>query len=240
MKQKAIAVCAHPDDLEYFCGGSTAAMIRDGWDVQLVIATDGDKGTHDRRMSGTQLASERRRESMEAAEILGLGKVFFLGKEDGELRSDGSLRRDIARIFRIVQPDRLITFDPWRKYELHPDHREIGFAALDARLAARLPLYYPEQLRDGLENWTTREVLLFNTDNPDYFIDIGDTFDLKLQALRAHRSQWETTWHDTLSDLRKEAERMGAAAGCKLAEGFKRIYIPAGPVSMKFEHQKGD
>jgi len=133
------------------------------------------------------------------AEILGLGKVFFLGKEDGELRSDGSLRRDIARIFRIVQPDRLITFDPWRKYELHPDHREIGFAALDAALAARLPLYYPEQLRDGLENWTDQRSALVQHRQPlIYFIDIGDTFDLKLQALRAHRSQWETTWHDTL------------------------------------------
>ncbi|MDD2202530.1 MAG: PIG-L family deacetylase [Firmicutes bacterium] len=240
MKQKSIAVCAHPDDLEYFCGGSTAAMIRDGWDVQLIVATDGDKGTKDRRMSGAQLASERRRESMEAAEILGLSKVYFLGKEDGELRSDGSLRRDIARILRSAQPDRMITFDPWRKYELHPDHREIGFAALDARLAARLPLYYPEQLRDGLEDWTIREVLLFNTDNPDYFVDIGDTFDLKIQALGAHRSQWKSMWHDTLSDLQREAERMGATAGFKFAEGFKRIHIPAGPVSMKFESEKGD
>lgn len=240
MRHKATVVCAHPDDLEYFCGGAVSVMIRDDWDICLIIATDGDKGTQDREMSAARLASKRRHESMKAAKIVGISKVFFLGKEDGELRSDNSLRPDITRILRSEQPERLITFDPWRKYELHPDHREIGFAALDARLAARLPLYYPEQLRDGLENWTIREVLLFSTDNPDYFVDISDTFDLKLQALRAHKSQWETIWQETRSDLLHEAERMGAMAGCELAEGFKRIYIPEGPVSIKFEHERGD
>lgn len=231
MNKVALAVCAHPDDLEFFCGGSAMAMVRDGWNVWLAIATDGDRGSHDVAVSRERLAAQRRDESRRAGRVLGLSGLIFLGKEDGELYMDPSLRCDLARVYRKVQPDRLITFDPWRRYELHPDHRAIGFAALDARLAARLPLYYPDQLSEGLGVCTIREILLFNTDEPDYYVDITSTFDVKLSALAEHRSQWETIWDDTARSLRQEAERAGREGGHHMAEAFKRIFVPMGPVS---------
>lgn len=231
MAKVALAVCAHPDDLEFFCGGSTVAMVRDGWDVALAIATDGDRGTHDPAVSRESLAALRREESRRAGQILGLSGIVFLGKEDGELHADRSLRRDLARVYRQIRPDRLITFDPWRRYELHPDHRAVGFAALDARLAARLPHYYSDLLRDGLEPCTIAEILLFSTDAPDYYIDISSAFDTKLSALGQHRSQWESIWDDTARSLRQEAKSVGKRSGYAMAEAFKRIFVPMGPVS---------
>ena len=231
MGKVALAVCAHPDDLEFFCGGSAVAMVRAGWDVRLVIATDGDRGTHDPAVSRESLAALRRAESRRAGQILGLSGIVFLGKEDGELYADHSLRRELARAYRQTRPDRLITFDPWRRYELHPDHRAIGFAALDARLAARLPHYYSDLLRDGLEPCTIAEILLFNTDAPDYYIDISSAFDTKLYALGQHLSQWESIWDDTARSLRQEAESAGERSGHAMAEAFKRIFVPLGPVS---------
>jgi LmbE family N-acetylglucosaminyl deacetylase len=206
-------------------------MVRAGWDVRLVIATDGDQGTHDPAVSRESLAALRRAESRRAGQILGLSGIVFLGKEDGELYADHSLRRDLARVYRQTRPDRLITFDPWRRYELHPDHRAIGFAALDARLAARLPHYYSDLLRDGLEPCTIAEILLFNTDAPDYYIDISSAFDTKLSALGQHLSQWESIWDDTARSLRQEAESAGERSGHAMAEAFKRIFVPLGPVS---------
>ena len=231
MGKVALAVCAHPDDLEFFCGGSAVAMVRAGWDVRLVIATDGDRGTHDPAVSRESLAALRRAESRRAGQTLGLSGIVFLGKEDGELYADHSLRRELARAYRQTRPDRLITFDPWRRYELHPDHRAIGFAALDARLAARLPHYYSDLLRDGLEPCTIAEILLFNTDAPDYYIDISSAFDTKLSALGQHLSQWESIWDDTARSLRQEAESAGERSGHAMAEAFKRIFVPLGPVS---------
>lgn len=240
MGKVALAVCAHPDDLEFFCGGSAVAMIRDGWDVWLTIATDGDRGTHDPAASRELLAAARREESRRAGQTLGLSGIVFLGKEDGELYADSSLRRDLARVYRQVRPDRLITFDPWRRYELHPDHRAIGFAAIDARLAARLPHYYSDLLRDGLEPCTIKEILLFNTDAPDYYVDISGTFDAKLSALAEHRSQWESIWDDTARSLRQEAESAGRRSGNEMAEAFKRMFVPMGPVSADWRlHEEG-
>ena len=188
-------------------------MIRDGWDVWLTIATDGDRGTHDPAASRELLAAARREESRRAGQTLGLSGIVFLGKEDGELYADSSLRRDLARVYRQVRPDRLITFDPWRRYELHPDHRSIGFAAIDARLAARLPHYY---------------------------VDISGTFDAKLSALAEHRSQWESIWDDTARSLRQEAESAGRRSGNEMAEAFKRMFVPMGPVSADWcLHEEG-
>lgn len=206
-------------------------MVRDGWNVWLTIATDGDRGTHDPTVSRESLAAIRREESRKAGQMLGLSGIVFLGKEDGELYADSSLRRDLARVYRQVRPDRLITFDPWRRYELHPDHRAIGFAAIDARLAARLPHYYSDLLRDGLEPCTIKEILLFNADAPDYYVDISSTFNVKLSALGEHRSQWESIWDDTARSLRQEAESAGRSSGYAMAEAFKRIFVPMGPVS---------
>ncbi len=229
----AVAVCAHPDDLEYYCGGSVRRMTDDGWNICLVIATDGDRGSHDPASSRHLTACIRRDEARSAAQLLGISRIEFMGNDDGELRSAQSLRADLTRLYRSVRAERLITFDPWKKYELHPDHREIGWAALDARLQARLPHFHSDQLRDGLTTWTISEILLFNTDEPDYFVDISTTLERKLEALRAHVSQWEHIWPQTSAAVRAEAERIGviAGGGTRMAEGFKRIRIPLGPVS---------
>jgi LmbE family N-acetylglucosaminyl deacetylase len=229
----AVAVCAHPDDLEFFCGGSIRKMADEGWQISLIIATDGDRGSHDPASSRHLYASTRREECRAAAWLLGLASMEFLGHEDGDLQNVRHLRAELTRLYRILKPEVLITFDPWKRYELHPDHREIGLAALDARLQARLPHFHPDQLRDGLDPWTITDIVLFNTDEADYFIDISATFDAKLEALRAHTSQWESIWPQTVAAVRTMAESTArlAGEGIHLAEGFKRLHVPLGPVS---------
>lgn len=215
-----------------------AAMAHDGWEMTLAIATDGDRGSMDPQANRHLIATARREEARCAAQIIGLARVIFLGYEDGELYRATELRADITRLYRMYQPTRILTFDPWKRYELHPDHRAIGTAALDARLASRLPHFHSEQLRDGLKTWTPSEILLFNTDNADFFVDISATFGTKLQAVWAHTSQWEHIWDEACGGMKREAEATGERAGYTLAEGFKRIHVPLGPVSADWEETR--
>ncbi|MCR4426905.1 MAG: PIG-L family deacetylase [Firmicutes bacterium] len=240
MPDRAMVVCAHPDDMEYYCGGTVLALTRNGCEVHAVIATDGNRGSLNPDVSPEALARLRREEARKSAQILGVGAITFLGISDGEVVPDLTLRSRLARLYREHTPALLLTFDPWKRYELHPDHRAVGTAALDARLAARLPLYFPEHLRDGLGTWSIREILLFNTDQPDHFFDVSETFEGKIAALAVHRSQWSEIQIDVESALAREARQTGARAGYALAEAFKRILIPGVTVSSYGWGMEGD
>lgn len=222
----AIVVTAHPDDMEFFCGGTIAALAARGARIVLVTATLGDKGTSDASMTPRRLAAIRKQEARAAAKVLGVGEVVDLGFHDGEVPYSQEIKRMLAREIRRHRPHALFTFDPWKRYELHPDHRNVGLSALDARLCAKLPLYYPELLSSGLEPWAVTDLYLFDTDMPDTWIDVSEAMETRLAALAQHKSQVEGSWEETKQAILEEAQAQGARAGTKYAEGYKLIRIP--------------
>jgi len=129
---RILVVAAHPDDLETTCGGTLALLIDTGVEVALLLATDGDIGTHDVSYTRESLATVRREETLAGAHALGLKEVFFLGHHDGELVPDLRLRAEVAHVYRRWQPDTVFTFDPYWHGQAHPDHTAAGRAAVDA------------------------------------------------------------------------------------------------------------
>lgn len=221
-----VAVGAHPDDLEVFCGGTLALLARRGIPVVAVVATRGEKGTHERGVDPQELVRVRKAEATEGARLLGLSELVFLDFPDGELdRFPEELKKRLAALYRRYRPQAVFAFDPWRPYELHPDHRTIGWAASDARLPAKLPLYYPDLLAEGLEPWDVAEFYLYNSDRNDTWFALDEqAFARKLQAVQAHRSQFsDGEMRELLETLEAEARRLGPQAGGGRGEGFKRL-----------------
>lgn len=186
---------AHPDDVDYGAAGTIAHWVRQEWRVTYCIVTDGDAGHHDPAVDRAELARTRRREQWEAAGLIGVEDVRFLGLPDGLVEPGPALRRAITRIIRQVRPHRVLTHSPERNHvrikSSHPDHRAVGAATLDAVYPdARNPCAFPElQLSEGLEAWSVGEVWLRGGPVADRFVDVTDTFEAKLAAIRAHRSQ---------------------------------------------------
>jgi LmbE family N-acetylglucosaminyl deacetylase len=187
--RRALALGAHPDDVELQAGGTIAAWARAGVQVELACFTTGEKGTSDPGADPAEVASVRRREAEAAAALLGAAEVHFLGAVDGELEATMALRVAVARLVRAVRPDVVVGHDPWRRWLLHPDHRAAGLLTVDGVVAARDPLSVPELRAEGLPAHRPHSILLFGTDAPDEIVDIGATIDAKLAALRAHSSQ---------------------------------------------------
>lgn len=198
---KTVLVFApHPDDAEYYAGGTLALMAQQGHRVVIVTVTSGDKGSY--RHTSTELAALRREEAEEAADILGAAEILFLGYHDQELDllPAGVLREQFTRLIRQYQPDVLVAEDVRFTEEPHPDHRAVARAAADAVSYASLPLMYPEHAEAGLNPHFVTEKL-FYSESPaltDKVIDITATFERKMQALAAHQSQVEFLVEDIL------------------------------------------
>lgn len=220
--RRALAIFAHPDDPEVACAGTLATWVRAGCDAHLVIANSGDKGSGG--ASPDELAVVRRAEAEQAAAVLGLTSVDFLGCPDGELENDASLRTRLISIVRSLQPDVLIAPDPTAVffgagYVNHHDHRALGWAVLDiAGSMAGGALYAPEA---GPPHQIST-LLLAGTLEPDTWIDISDALDEKAAALRCHVSQLGDA--DVVDDVvHARAAEAGRAAGVAYAEGFRRL-----------------
>lgn len=188
--ERYMLVVAHPDDAEFSSGGTIARLVKAGREVVIVQLTSGDKGTSNRSLTTEQLVALREQEELEAARRLGVIAVEFMHETDGELEPNLALREKIVRMIRKHKPDVVITHDPFRAYAFHPDHRAAGFAAHDAIYpTARDPLYFPEHLQEGLEPHKVREIWYFNAEHPDLYVDITNTWDDKVDSLRAHVTQ---------------------------------------------------
>lgn len=231
---RALTIAAHADDAEFGAGGTLAKWADAGCEITLLIATDGSKGTWDEDTDPADLAAARREEAREAARVLAASsEVVFLDHVDGELRNSPALQEELALWIRRLRPEALLTWDPWKRYMLHPDHREIGWAACDAVVAARDHLFFPHQLGDGLSKHRPEALLLFSADEPDHFEDVSSTFDRKIEALLRHSSQSRSTMQDAATAEEGRAafveriaawcRRMGEPAGLDLAESFKLI-----------------
>jgi LmbE family N-acetylglucosaminyl deacetylase len=189
----ALAIGAHPDDVEFGAGGTLAKWADAGCVVHHLVCTDGSKGTWDASADLPELVARRKDEQREAARRLAgarAGEVVFLGRVDGELDSDRATRGEVALVIRRLRPDAVLGHDPWKRYRLHPDHRNAGLVTCDAIVAARDPHFHPEH---GFAPHRPRALLLFEADQPTHVEDVTATVERKLHALEAHRSQFEST-----------------------------------------------
>lgn len=220
--QRVMVIAAHPDDPEFGCAGTVMKWARAGRQVTYVLLTSGDKGTRDPEMRPGRLAAQRESEQRAAAAELGVSRVIFLRHPDGMLENTMELRRQLAALVREHCPEVVVAIDPWRHYQLHPDHRAAGQAALDAVYAAREWHIFPEQLVDGVDPWRVKEVYLFWADAPDYWEDISCCLDARIAALTRHASQVGDP--EKLAErIRQRAREAGEKADMEAAEEFKRF-----------------
>jgi LmbE family N-acetylglucosaminyl deacetylase len=220
---RALFVSAHPDDVELACGGTVLLLKSKGYELHLLICTRGDKGTHDRTLTNIEMMRIRESEQREASRIMGLKSHHFLEYLDGELIYSKELVGEITFHIRRVCPDILITFDPFKRYQLHSDHRSVGLATLDARLSAKLPLYYPNQLREGLDVCEVKEIWLFEPDEANFWLDVSSVWDRRFEMLAAHKSQLEKIMNDVREFITMEAKKSGEKIGASHAEALRRI-----------------
>lgn len=226
--ERVMLITAHPDDSEFGAGGTVARLARDGREITYVIATNGNKGSSDRTMTPERLALIRMEEQRQAARVLGVARVEFLGYPDGELEDTRDLRRDITREIRRWRPDLVITMNPHRTYNLyasHRDHRIVAGVALDCVYPlARDHMSFPE-LMPELEPHKVREIHLMQWDDPHLVVDITDVMDLKLKAIACHVSQ-VGDFAGVEARVRERNAEIGRASGHAYAEAYDRIVMP--------------
>jgi LmbE family N-acetylglucosaminyl deacetylase len=190
-----MVIMAHPDDPEFFCGGTVAQWAAAGAEITYLILTNGNKGSDDPEMTPEKLIGVRQREQRAAADVLGVKDIVFFDEPDGELQSTLELRRRVVAEIRRYRPDIVIGPDPSRcffanTYINHADHRAAGLVTIDAVFpAARNRMYHPELLEMGLEPHPVKEVYLAGPDQPNRWVDISPVFETKLKAILCHVSQ---------------------------------------------------
>ncbi len=229
---RVLVIAAHPDDVDFGAAGTIAQWTDAGLEVSYCIVTNGDAGGSDRSVSRAEMAAIRQAEQTAAAKQVGVHDLHFLGYPDGMVETSLALRRDLARVIRLLQPDRVVCQSPERNYvrmgASHPDHRAAGSAALDAVYPdSRNPFAFPELLsEEKLEPWTVREVWISGSPTPTTYVDITGTFPRKVAALRSHVSQISDP--DGLEEfLRGWLTRVAAQAGLpegSLAEAFQVLH----------------
>lgn len=227
----ALAIGAHPDDVEFGGGGTLAKWAAAGCVVHHLICTDGSKGTWDVDADTDALVARRQDEQRAAArELAGdrAGEVIFLGHVDGELDSSLAIRGEVAKVIRQLRPDVVLGHDPWKQYRLHPDHRHAGLLACEAIVAARDPHFYREH---GLAHHRPQSLLLWEAERPNHVEDVSSTVDRKLAALEAHVSQFESTMKAADSSqlgefrarIRTRLAELGRPHGLAAAEVFRLV-----------------
>ena len=215
--QKILVILAHPDDPEFFCGATLARWAMAGHEIHYFLLTCGDKGFNDINATADQICRTRHAEQIAAAAIIGVRSVRFLDLEDGYLFPTIELRREVVRAIRKIKPDILVTCDPTHLfagdyYINHPDHRYTGLVVLDSVFpAASNPFFFPELIKnEGLEPHKPREVWVSLTGNPSVILDVTDTWEIKIRALKEHKSQ--------IGDPKEFEERMRARKSEKSTE----------------------
>lgn len=230
--ERVLVVVAHPDDAEFWAGGTVAHWCAAGIAVTYLVLTDGDAGGFDAAVPRKDIPRIRRCEQEAAARILGVHDVRFLGLAEGTIVQSTELRRQIVRVIRQVRPTRLVTWSPewnWSRFRAscHLDHRATGEVTLTAAYPdAGNAFAHPTLVdQESLQPWVVPEIWLLNAPRSDHFVDVTDTFERKIEALRAHRSQ--TGHRDRLAaEMRARIEPNTAAAGLpagRLAEAFQLV-----------------
>jgi LmbE family N-acetylglucosaminyl deacetylase len=223
-----MVISAHPDDAEFGAAGSVAKWTREGKRVVYVVCTSGEKGTDNPDLSPQQLGKIREKEQKDAAAVLGVSDVVFLGYPDQGLEDTPDFRKDIVRQIRIYKPEIVVTSDPYRRYIWHRDHRITGQVVLDAVYPyARDRLAYPDLIEEGLMPHKVKKILIFGTEDVNFRMDIADTFHLKLEALLCHKSQIDQMGIPDLEKwLFQRCQMMAKGSDFELAEAFHQVEVP--------------
>jgi LmbE family N-acetylglucosaminyl deacetylase len=225
---RILVVTAHPDDVDFGCAGSVASWSGAGAHVTYCVVTDGDAGGFDPAVPRSEIPIIRRAEQTAAAAVVGVSDLRFLGYPDGRVQPTLELRRDLSRVIRQVRPDRVVCPSPERQWDRlfasHPDHLAVGEASVCAVYPdARNPFAFPELAVEGLEAHTVRELWVMASPRASTFVDVTDTFEKKLAALRSHVSQETDRDGNLESRLRDWGSHNARLAGWeegRLAEAF--------------------
>ena len=229
---RVMSIHAHPDDQEFTVAGTLAKWARAGSEIVTVCLTRGTAGSNDSTppdMTREKLAPLREEEQRSACRVLGIKDLVFLDGEDGMLEPTLALRRDLTRVIRRFRPDAVVCGDPTvrfygNRYINHPDHRVAADVALDAVFpSAGTRFIFPELLDEGLAPHKVTRVFVHGAEKPDTFIDITDVLDVKIAALREHRSQlgpWDPT-----SMITDWASMHGKRRGLKAAETYRLMLL---------------
>jgi LmbE family N-acetylglucosaminyl deacetylase len=231
MKKKTanlLAFAPHPLDIEMGMGGTVANFLRDGRSVVYVVCTNGDKASSDPAMMPEALAVIRKQEQLEAAKFIGIEEVIFLNHPDLSLSYTPEFRNEIIRLILEYRPETVATCDPFQRYISNPDHRVTGQIVMDAVWpCAQAPNTYRDLLRQGYKLHKVKEVLLWQTEEPNYYVNISNTFDTKMTALSYYKSQVGAPPDASFVELVTEFSKK-AAIGKKYryGESFHRCEVP--------------
>jgi LmbE family N-acetylglucosaminyl deacetylase len=229
--ESAMVIVAHPDDAEFTVGGTVAKWAKAGCRVTYVVCTDGNAGSLDPDINSESLAELRRAEQRAACATLGVSEVVFLGYDDGQLEPTLDFRRELVRVIRQYKPEVVVCWDPTRlftddDYINHPDHRAAAQAALDAAApASGMPLLWPEV---GAMH-RVRQVYVYGNDQPNLWVDVAETLDQKIAALKQHVSQmgdWDPS--EMIEEWSAEA---GQGKGLAHAETYRVFTLEQAPAA---------
>ncbi|WP_344976003.1 PIG-L deacetylase family protein [Salinactinospora qingdaonensis] len=229
--ERALVIVAHPDDAEFWAGGTLAGWAETGIAVTICVLTDGEQGGFDSTTPRSQIPRIRRAEQQAAAEVQGIGDVRFLGLTEEDLHPTPRLKRSLVALIRELRPRRILTWSPewnWQRFRSsHPNHRATGEATLSAIYPDAGNRFAHTDLREqGLEAWNVEEIWLINAPEPNHYVNVTSTFEHKVAAVRAHESQVGNR-SDLAAELRARIEPNTAAAGLEpgeLAEAFQVVF----------------
>jgi LmbE family N-acetylglucosaminyl deacetylase len=227
---RVLVIAAHPDDLEFNMAGTSAKWANDGTEMIYVLCTAGEAGSHDLNLPPEKLAPIRQNEQKCAAKKLGVKDVIFLSYPDGVMENTLTLRKDITRLIRQFQPEAVFTWDPSQRYSgtgyiNHPDHIVVGEACLAALMpTCDSPFLFPELLSEGFSPYKVPEVYLFGAQEANVWIDITETIDKKIDAIKCHESQFQD-WDGIEQYVRASAESSGKDKGIPYAEAFRYFHL---------------
>jgi len=224
---RALAIYAHPDDADIACGGTLATWAKLGADVRLLVLADGAKGTDDADADLDALARRRAGELQDAASALGLAGVERLGIPDGEVEDDLVTRRAIVAAIRRLRPATVLAPDPTATffggvYVNHRDHRQAGWAVLDAVApASGMPHYFPDT---GPPHHVS-SLLLSGTLEADVVVDVDGTLEAKVAAVLSHRSQLRGDDEWARAAVIARAVQAGRLVGLAHGEAFRHVAL---------------
>ena len=222
---QVLVTTPHPDDTESRMAGTVARWAREGKGVIYVVCTNGDKGTSDPDTTPEKLATLREQEQLAAAKVLGVREVVFLRYPDQSLEDTPEFRKELVRLIRKYRPDTVVTVDPYRGRYDHRDHRITGQVTLDAVFPYAAEAYsYPDLLEQGLLPHKVKELWICGTGDPNYYVDITDTIDIKVAALRCHKSQVGDR-PEIAEWMRRQATMSAEGQEYEFAEAFHREEI---------------
>lgn len=225
---RAMFIYAHPDDIEFGVAGTAAKWALHGSEVTYVVITDGNVGSHDVEITAEKLAEIRRAEQSSAAEVAGAKRCLFLGYDDGLLEPTLELRKQLVRLIRIHKPNVVVCGDPTMFFRgdriNHPDHRAAAKAAIDAVFpSSEMHLLHPEFAEEGITPHKVNYVYISTWDDANFYVDISETIDTKISALRQHTSQLGD-W-DPEERMKDRAREVGKRVGFAFAESYRRMTL---------------